>query len=232
MLLYASLKYVIHLPPGCSVFISYDTLETDAKAKEAEFIEKGYDTFIYRTYATSAGKLNERFISYPAAAKSFIIMHEFVHNYIAKLKLPIPYDFNEALADVIGNYGTLQFLEAVGSDKLDSARAQTTRTEQLYKIMNGYIDKINSKQNGADKFSLKCEKKIKEVLIKADLFQKDRFDYHVNNAYLLKNKNYSYNYFLLKKVFRKQKSLGNVLRILKNAPTDAKNFRKYIVQYS
>jgi hypothetical protein len=230
VLLYVSLENVIHRPPGLSVFLSFDS-EDEAKKKEAEFIEKGYHTFIYKTYATSAGKLNARFVSYNTETKGFIIMHEYLHNYINKMKLPIPYDFNEAIADVVGNYGTMEYFQSIHSDKLDSAKTQTARNEQLYRIMNRYIRKINSRQTNVNKFNSQCEQKIRKILMQADLFQKDRFDYHVNNAYLMKNKNYSYNYFLVKKIFLKQKTLSNFFQVLKNAPSKAQDFQKYIEQY-
>jgi hypothetical protein len=229
--LYASLNNAVKIPTDItSVFLAYDTMVQELKKKEEEYLSKGYHTFIYKTYANSAGKLNWHFMSYSAESKSFIILHEFTHNYISNLKLAVPYEFNEALADVIGNYGTLEYLKSIGANP-DSAEAQLRRNEKIYKIINRHIRKITYDSRNVKEYNKECEKKIKKVLVTGDLFQKDRFDYHVNNAYLVKNKYYSLNYFLMKKLFLKQKTLANIFRILKNAPSKIEDFKKYIEQY-
>ena len=98
--------------------------------------------------------------------------------------------------------------------------------------MNSFISKINNNILQADALRARCEKKIKRILKKCDTFQNDRFNYTVNNAYLLKNQYYSKYYFLLKKVFLKQKTIKAFLNIMKSLPNNTEDIVKYLLKFT
>ncbi len=229
---YVSKPDKIECPKECYNFISCNTDQELADQKSKEFQLKGYQTFCYKTYANSSAMLNKRFFQYPKEAESFIIFHELIHNYISQLEIKIPYDFNEALCDVIGNYGTVSFFKSDRILDATTAVMQLKHNENIYWCLNKYMSKINAKPTKAVSLNNSCNNMIKTILTECNLFQNDRFNFTVNNAYLLKNQYYSKNYFLLKKVLLKQKSIKDFLEIIKSVPADSDACQKYLLKFS
>lgn len=212
-------------------FTGLGTNEEEARERAAKHEAKGRHAFIYKTYATSSAELNDRFISYSQESKCFIVLHEFIHHYRRDLDLAIPYEFEEALGDVVGNYGAMEFIQRHEASNSKSIRKQTSRNERIYKIINSTTDIINRKPGRANKLNLKCQKRIEHILANSDEFQKDRFGYKVNNAYLLKNRFYSEKYFVLKRLFQKTGTLKDFLNIIKKGPPDPKEFDAYLKSF-
>ena len=104
--------------------------------------------------------------------------------------------------------------------------------ERLYKRINSTIEKINGHPSETIKINAKCSRKINAILKSSDAFQKDRFNYEVNNAYLLKNSFYSVHYFLLKKVLHTQKSIRKLLEVIKHLPENPDDCIKYLEKFS
>jgi len=229
---YVSKPNKIECPKECDNFISCNTDQVLADQKSQEFQSKGYQTFCYKTYANSSAMLNKRFFQYPKEAESFIVFHELIHNYISQLDIKIPYDFNEALCDVIGNYGTISFFKSDRMLDVTAAEVQLKHNENIYWCLNKYISKINAKPAKVISLDNSCNNMIKTILTECNLFQNDRFNFTVNNAYLLKNQYYSKNYFLLKKVLLKQKSIKDFLEIIKSVPSDSDACQKYLLKFS
>ena len=81
-----------------------------AKAAQIELIAKGFHTMLYRTAATSAAKIYSPLSTYPHHCLSFIAFHESHHLHRkAGGRKAIPYSFEEAAGDVLGNYVSLHF---------------------------------------------------------------------------------------------------------------------------
>ena len=193
---------------------------------------RGYETFCYnKCYSTADAKLSERFLAYPSEAKVFVMFHELMHNYITQKSISIPYDFEEAICDIVGNYGSLELSKKENIIDLILAQRQICINEEIYKIINRYILKINKHPKNKVHYHFKSYSKIQKQLINANDFQKDRFDYNINNAFLLKNKNYSENYFLLKKVFKKAKTIKNFIEIINSLPNNDFDCKKYLEIY-
>jgi hypothetical protein len=226
--LYVSEKDTVKTPAGLKYPFVMCSSDSEASQKELEFAGKGYAAFIYKSYANSAGVMNKRLMSYRNESKSFIVFHEMVHKYIEEQHLKIPYEFNEALADVIGNYGTLELSKSSKNMDKDIVEDQIKINEKIYKCINSYVKKINSHPRKVAVLNARCEKRVQSILKKGDLFQQDRFDYKVNNGYLLKNKFYSENYFLLKKVLQNQKSIKEFMELIKYLPGDIEGCKKYL----
>ena len=230
---YISLPDKIKCPPEQnSPFIYCGTDDTRVHVTEKYFSENGYHSFCYRAYANSSALLNKRLISYRNETKTFIIIHELIHNYLVQQRLKVPYEFNEAMSDVIGNYETLKYSKDSALINVSIAKRQLRTNEKLYRCMNRHIRKITSRPGNVTTVNRRCQEKIQHILKNADVFQNDRFNYEVNNAFLLKNSYYCKNYFLLKKVFLKQKSLGEFLEIMKHLPEKISACEAYLEKYS
>ncbi|HKR04642.1 MAG TPA: hypothetical protein VJY62_08385 [Bacteroidia bacterium] len=230
-LLYISQTDTIKTPGWMKQQYPFFNCSSENEARQKETMYPGYHTFIYKSYATSSCEMNKRLISYRKESQCFIAFHELMHNYISRQNLNIPYEFNEALCDIMGNYGALQFSKNTKLIDRTIAEDQLKTNEKIYKIINLFIEKINSKPKKTLTLHARCEKRIQSFLKKGDTFQKDRFDYKINNAYLLKNKFYSQNYFLLKKVFQKQKTTGEFIELIKYLPGNVEDCTKYLSKY-
>lgn len=229
--LYTSLADKISVPEGMSSFLYCGTDENLVKTKEKEQLLKGYHTFCYKTNANSATQLNKRFLSYPKEVIVFIVFHELMHNYLQQLSIQIPYEYNEALCDVIGNYGALQFAAELNRELLPAAKKQRKRNEKIYHRLNKTIGRINHKKGNINKRNTRCSKSVHKLLVHGSSFQKDRFDYPVNNAYLLKNEYYSKHYFLIRKVLKKQKDLKSFWKIIINMPNQKADCEPYLRKF-
>lgn len=206
-------------------------------SSEKEALDKGnnfnsnYTTyFIYKAYMNSDALLNKRFISYRRESQAFIIFHELTHNFIIENKLDFPYEFNEALCDVVGNYGALKYAQSTKNINLKITQNQLQLNEKIYECLNTYIDLINAKPDRSKLpfYEIECHDKMKELLKNSDGFQKDRFDDYVTTGYLLKNYYYCHNYFLIKKVFQKQGSIKGLLEVIMKMPNDVAACTKYL----
>ena len=229
VLLFVSSASRVSAPAGLKRYITHFGSDEEAAKKSAdEHTSLGYHTFVYKTFATSSTQLNTRFISYSGEEKCFIMLHEFIHRYIRDLNLNIPYEYEEALGDVLGNYGSIEFVEVSGHLSEKQLRKQKSHNEMIYRTINRTIKKIDADTNNVTNLNLKCQKRIEKIIAGAGLFLNDRFGYNVNNAYLLKNSPYSKNYFMLKKIFYKSGSTTKLLQIMKSGPPEAENFEKYL----
>jgi len=231
-ILYVSYADKIREPSDYSV--KWDTNEQNIRKEENLFIEKGYQTFCYKAYATSATKLRIRYNLYAKESVAFIVFHELMHNVLFKLKLEIPNSFREAICDVVGNYASIKYSERAEFTDLNAVIIQVNKTEEIYKCINFFCSKIELYPRFQNHYHKKCEKQIQVILTDADLYQKDRFDYHVNNAYLLKNRYYSRHYFLLKEVLYKSTNIKSFIEIIKKLPPDEDEavelLKKYLME--
>ena len=207
---YANTKYG-------SPFIDYES-EGAADWAGSFWRDRGYHAFVYKTYANSSTQLTPQFLDYSNEAKCFIIFHELLHNYVSQLKIKIPYEFHEALGDVVGNYCTLNFCTLFLSMDLRLVHRQIELNEKIYECLNKYIPKITKSEKNISGLNASCQKEVTELLGSGNNFQTDRFANSGNNGFLLKNMNYCKNYFLLKRVLLKQGSVFKLLEIMKSMP--------------
>lgn len=223
---YVSRKDRVKLPDSLeSSFLFCGSDPKDAEKKVEKY--KAYDTFIYKTYANSSAKLNRRFMSYQQVTQCFILGHEFIHNLVRQENLGIPYEFEEAMGDVVGAYGGLEFFRE-DYNQSEQCLKMIQTNEEIYEGINRCADTIDAGCSAPSVFHAKCTREIRDALLQGgDLFQRDRLDAEVNNAYLLKNRYYSQHYFELKRVFEKSGSLAAFLKILSSGPKDKKEFYKY-----
>ena len=235
-IVFASRSDSIVVPSELKNKVSYDGLYFWHNSRRADSAysslkDKGYPAFIYKTWGMSNARLSYHLVSYPKEAICFVIFHELMHNYIFGYAPGLPYEFNEAASDVLGNYGSISFATWNLSSWQPKAREQIKLNESLYEAMDTVISQINRKAMHADSITSQCNKKLKPLIAKGNSFQRDRFGFDVNNAYLLKNSNYCVNYFLLKEVYLKQKSVYDFLQIIRQLHGDPDECRRILRGY-
>jgi hypothetical protein len=142
--------------------------------------------------------------------------------------MKIPAEYLEALGDILGNYGTIEFADQSIQVSKRRANAQRTRNENIYRAINKSIQKIGNDSTSVKRINLWCQRRIDRIL-NNDLFQDDRFGYKVNNAFLFRYRSYSEKYFILKKALIHQKTIHRFLEALEKAPANSIDFEKYIL---
>lgn len=190
-----------------------------AELAQKELIAKGFHTMLYRTAATSAAKLYSPLANYPYHCLSFIAFHEAHHLHRkANGRKAIPYSFEEAAGDVLGNYVSIDFaLQFPHLMDIKNVKHQIKVNEKLYKKINATRKKIDDGKS-ADKAFKKLENFIARLLKNEDNFKKDRFLYPINNAFFIRYGYYTSNYFLLKALFNHAKSPVKFLAYLDTMP--------------
>ena len=191
------------------------------KAREAqnELIARGFHTMLYRTAATSAAKIYSPLATYPNHCLSFIAFHEahHIHRKSGERKA-IPYSFEEAAGDVLGNYASVDFAHQFPNIvDIKNVQHQIKINEKLYKKINTTRKKIDAGKN-AEKAYKQLEHYIQRLLKNEDNFKKDRFLYPINNAFFIRYGYYTANYFLLKQLYQHAKSPIKFLAYLDTLP--------------
>ena len=188
-----------------------------------------YDTLFYDVPADARCKLRPEFTAYSSDGLAFIIFHELMHNFIRRKQIKIPYIFEEAICDIMGNYCTLEFAKSDPRITIKSAQQQINTNDSLYAAINRCISIIAEYPEMSAIEHSKCEERIRQLLENANEFQKFRFGYKVNNGFLLKCRNYSWNYFLFKKIFIDQFSMIDFIKTIYQLSEDC-NVRSEIAE--
>jgi hypothetical protein len=175
-------------------FQYYGNNETGAKKFADSLQQAGHEIMLYKTAGTSAAKITARMLDYSPMSICFILLHEAVHRHRGNTSSGLPYVFEEALCDLVANQHLFD-LRAVSFDKSPLLFVYNSVNEKLYALVN---------ETAAGKISLKkANKKLKSILSHADAFQRDRFGYTINHAYLERYRSYCKHYFLLKNALNK-----------------------------
>ncbi len=198
-------------------FIYFGNHPFDAKVKADSFTKAGFDVMVYQTAGTSSAFISKRLLDYDSLSIAFIMIHEAMHRHIANSHSAIPYEFEESIGDVIANSFCGWFSGARVNSYFDFA----FRNEEIYTLINKCSKGKIAKE--------KCDKKIKSQLINATLFQKDRFDYPVNNAFLLRNLFYTKRYFQLRELYQEIKKTKLFIDEMMKLPADLEECDKMIL---
>lgn len=177
---------------------------TDSAAafKYADSLKTAYDVLVYRTAGTAAAQFSYRMFMYEPASVVFIMLHEAVHRHKTAVNSKLPYVYEEALCDVMANYYLQQL--AAGTADSNWVKKYTGRLETIYGIINQTTTGLLTRQQGYEA--------ILAITSKSDLFLRDRYEYEINNAYLMRYSTYCRYYFLLKELLIKT---GNDAAFLK-----------------
>lgn len=185
---YVSRRDSVKSPTG-QAFVYCGTNYDCASTTIRQYESQGYATMLYRAAGTSGAMLNKRLLQYTDESIAFIVFHEAMHQHIRESRIQAIYPYEEALCDVVGNLSAVRFFTGVQKAK---AVAHMRLQEQLFATINECTQKIDT---------VKCARRIKQYLKHATLFHRDRFDYPVNNAYLLRYTYYAKMYADAKKAY-------------------------------
>ena len=181
--------------------------------KEKEYYDKlDYSTLLYETYGTSVTQLSNHLLSYSNESIAFIAFHEATHQHINK-KAKIPYSLVESVCDIVGNYGTLNLFS---ENKKLSKRKAKKQIKQIEGIAFEINRLINNTELELDKSKL--TKEIEKLNKKKNKFKIERYDYEINNAYLIRNKSYTQYYFKLKNLLALIGDLKEFMEFINNLP--------------
>lgn len=188
--------------------------------KKAHYYDSLYsdvnDCFVYTTAANASTRLTKELLGYRKETQAFIVFHELTHVLLNSINSKLTYTVSESVCDVVANYLCREYAVIDDDLNLKTVDVQIQVNEHLYNLFNSTILRINT--NAAQKpMAVKfLNKELGRVLVKGDAFQKQRFNYPVNNAYLLKNSFYSENYYFYKQklVYNRQlpKDLRDILK--------------------
>jgi len=195
-----------------SPYRSFGHSFNDAKTEKDKFDQLGYSTLLYQTYGNTATRLSKHLLSYSNESIAFIAFHEATHQHIARNSM-IPYSIIEAVCDVVGNYATLNLFTKNKQQSKRKTKKQIVQIESIALEINKLINKQTID------YSI-LSRKISTLKKTKDKFKIERYDYEINNAYLLRNKNYTINYFELKKVLTLTGDLKTFLEFIIDLPYD------------
>ncbi len=217
--LYASLPNKIKPIEGFTKYMYFGNSINAGNNKKQELEKLGYHTFLYKTAGNSLTQLNNKLLSYSLEEISFIAFHELTHKYFLNCK--ISYEIKEAACDIIGNYLSLEFSKKDNELKGCKVKKQIRRIEKINHTINLYSRSIENNQKiDHNQIYEKCEKDIFKTIGRKDQFLIDRYVHCVNNAFLLRYKSYSKNYFLLKELYFKLGTAKKFLIFISNLPID------------
>ena len=192
--------------------------------KQKIYDDLGYHTMLYRTAGRSDARLSNVLLNYPMETISITAFNEATHRHIHSFTTHMPYIFEEACADVVGNHATVEFAKNNnGFFSLHSAKNQLQCMENIDKCINSYSAKYEMHEYILQDYIYKnCHEEILEYLPKNNRFFWDRYDYYVNNAYFLRFRDYTFFYFLLNKALHKM-GLKEFISFIKLIPPNAQD---------
>jgi hypothetical protein len=217
--LYISRPDSILLPPKSSSFTFFGTDTLGAKEKAKELSDEGFDTLIYRTSGTSATLLTHHLLNYPPEAIMFIVLHEMSHVHREELKLKIPYPAEESFGEFLGNYASFEFANRYRPEFLPAIVKQREIQEKIYILLKETEIQLQGidLQAKAQRYK-EVQKAMNELLKNANAFQKDRYNYDINHAYILRNRFYYKWYPDFKKIYLSCNSIPEMVNLYTNLP--------------
>lgn len=219
--LYVSKKEEVVVPDGVEEFFYFGTDRKAAYQAAQDFQLKGYHTLVYRTAGTSATLLNKALMSYTMDAIALIVFHEALHVHIRNKDKEIPLSIEEAAADVLAKYVAKDYQKLDNQIRRRSLKRTIRIMERIYKTINSSIKDLKEHNNDKKWVYNRCYKRIKRALRKANIYQKTRFSYPVNNAFFVRNSYYCKYYFELEKLYKRlDKSPSEFIKFVSNLPND------------
>jgi hypothetical protein len=184
-----------------------------ARKKCREYNKQGYSAFVYKSFGTSEALITDNLLSYSNESKAFVVFHELTHNYFAKNKMTISYFLNEGTCDVLG----IKFCEKLIAERenvLDPAKFSKMKASMLviYKTLLDVRDQIKNDTLNCALYCEKAEKVIRSELKESEVFFKDRYNYPVNTAFILKNLYYCEYYFRIEKIYDDSKGFEEFIK--------------------
>lgn len=230
--LYVSRADSILLPPNTDAFQFFGTDTLAARLIADSVTNAGLDAMIYRTSGNSAVRLTHQLLNYPQEAIIFIVLHEMAHVHSNQKKLKIPYSSEESFGDFLGNIAGEYFVRKYHPELIADFVKQKETHESLYKLFKN----MESNAQGISKsekvsFYSSAQKQLNSIIVSANKFQHDRFEYPMNHAYILRNRYYYAWYFEYKCLNSKINNLREMTNFYSHFPNNEIELRKLIKSY-
>ena len=230
---YVSRPDSILLPPGRSNFNYFGTDTLKASEFARAQTDEGFDTMVYKTSGTSATKLTHHLLNYPSEAVMFVVLHEMAHVHRDKQKLTIPYPAEESFGDFLGNYASEEFARLKYPQVVQYIEKQRKIQEEIYELLKTTETQTQGIEAGEkSRYYKNVSSGMQELIKDANAFQRDRYNYPVNHAYILRNRFYYKWYFEFKNIHKKGTTLPEMVKLYDTLPaTEAETdllFKKII----
>lgn len=227
--LYVSRADSILLPTSTDAFQFFGTDAILAKLVADSIKNSGLDAMIYRTSGNSAVRLTHQLLNYPQEAIIFIVLHEMAHVHRNQKKLKIPYSSEESFGDFLGNIAGEFFVRKYHPELIEAFSKQKETHESLYKLFKNM--EINaqgiSKSEKVAMYS-SAQTQLNSIIVSANKFQIDRFEYPMNHAYILRNRYYYTWYFEFKCLNSKINNLREMTNFYSHFPNNEIELRKLL----
>ncbi|HLO53486.1 MAG TPA: hypothetical protein VK169_04310 [Saprospiraceae bacterium] len=215
---YVSTKDSLYSPLKSSFLAFGNITEEDAKTKSTEYYEKGYDVLIYKTYGTSGTQLSHHLINYSKPSILFIGFHEATHQHISGF-ISLPYIYIEALCDLIGTQGSLAYTKTHSNENYEITKQFVDKVESLGQHINDCILLAQTYDINLPKSFASLKKEISNLPTN-ETFLIERYDYEINNAYLIRYESYTKYYFKLKELLTLYDDFSTFWNFIKKLPND------------
>jgi len=205
---YISRPDSIILPKDSSPFKYFGTDTLAARIHAVKSEEEGLDAMVYNTSGTSATLLTHHLLNYPKEAIIFVVLHEMAHVHRDKSKLKIPYPAEESFGEFLGNHASLKFAEKYYPELIPAIKKQRSVQEKIYRLLSEAETQVQGHNQAEKEVRYQAiSAALKVILLEANIFQKERYNYPVNNAYILRNRYYYQWYEKFKDIYLSGKSL-------------------------
>ena len=215
---YVSSKDSLYSPLKSSFLAFGNITEEDTKTKSTEYYEKGYDILIYKTYGTSGTQLSNHLINYSKPSIMFIGFHEATHQHISGF-VSLPYIYIEALCDLIGTQGSLAYTKTHSIENYEITKQFVDKVESLGKHINDCILLAQTYDINLPKSFASLKKEISNLPTN-ETFLIERYDYEINNAYLIRYESYTKYYFKLRELLTLYDDFSTFWNFIKKLPND------------
>jgi hypothetical protein len=226
---YTSRPDSIILPKDSGPFKYFGTDTLAARIHAIKSEEEGLDAMVYNTSGTSATLLTHHLLNYPKEAIIFIVLHEMAHVHRDKSALKIPYPAEESFGEFLGNHASLKFGEKYYPELIPAIKKQRRIQEKIYQLLAEAETQVQgiSKAEKDTRYQA-ISAALKVILLEANVFQKERYNYPVNNAYILRNKFYYQWYEKFKDIYLSGKSLKEMTLFYSSLPENASETNTFL----
>jgi hypothetical protein len=176
-----------------------------------ESLERGgLDTMLYTVHASNRG-LSKSLLDFSPEGIVQVLFHEIFHGH---LKEKSPYTLikdEESLADAMGYLCGIEFSKLNGQLDTDSLVKSENTFEKVSLFLKQCIDRVKRGEI-SEEFYTTSGKTLRKFLPDFDDYQRQRFDYEFNNAFLVRYRDYCYNYPESKKLVLQYGNLARFVR--------------------
>lgn len=183
--------------------------------------KKGYDTYFYHAEAHGGGKcpITKEMLESDRARQCYVVLHEAWHSTSSLNDYNFPYSFEESSGRVVGLFGGIEFAEYIKDNELLRI---TTDQEKAWSMFADFVNdsylrlkELSDKKASAAKFA----KLKKELDLEAEelyhtvpeSWEKSELKKKINNAFIIRYRDYTVHYPLAKKIYMKSGSVKSAM---------------------